>query len=69
MQKNPNRLTVAFVAASAGALGQYEFKTKVDVTATEVKDQCRTGTCWSYSTSSFLESEVARISGRGCGLE
>ena len=56
-------LTLAFVAASAGAWGQYEFKTKVDITATEVKDQCRTGTCWSYSTSSFLESEAARISG------
>ena len=56
-------LTLACVAASSAVFGQYEFKTKVDVTATEVKDQCQTGTCWSYSTSSFLESEAARISG------
>ena len=41
----------------------YSFKSLADITATSVKDQCRTGTCWSYSTSSFLESEAARISG------
>ena len=42
----------------------YRFKTLADLTATEVKDQCQTGTCWSFSTTSFLESEVARISGK-----
>ena len=41
----------------------YSFKTSVDLTATSVKDQCRPGTCWSFSTTSFLESEAARISG------
>ena len=41
----------------------YTFKTLADLTATSVKDQCRTGTCWSFSTTSFLESEAARISG------
>ena len=41
----------------------YTFKTLADLTATSVKDQCRTGTCWSYSTTSFLESEAARITG------
>jgi len=41
----------------------YTFKTLADLTATDVKDQCRTGTCWSFSTTSFLESEAYRISG------
>ena len=41
----------------------YTFKTLADLTATSVKDQCQTGTCWSFSTTSFLESEAARISG------
>ena len=31
---------------------------------TEVKSQDRTGTCWSFSTSSFLESEVLKQSGQ-----
>ena len=41
----------------------YSFKTLADLTATSVKNQCQTGTCWSFSTTSFLESEAARISG------
>ena len=41
----------------------YSFKTLADLTATSVKDQCQTGTCWSFSTTSFLESEAARLSG------
>lgn len=32
--------------------------------ATEVKSQDRTGTCWSFSASSFLESEVLKEQGR-----
>lgn len=31
---------------------------------TEVKSQDRTGTCWSFSTNSFLESEVLKQSGQ-----
>ena len=42
----------------------YRFKNLADLTATSVKDQCRTGTCWSFSTTSFLESEAARLSGQ-----
>lgn len=32
--------------------------------ATETKDQCRTGTCWSFATISFVESELIRM-GKG----
>lgn len=69
-------MTVALVLGACGSTwGQsapdgtedeplYKFKTLADLTATSIKDQCRTGTCWSYSTTSFLESEAARITGK-----
>lgn len=41
----------------------YTFTPLIELTETSVKSQGMTGTCWSYSTSSFLESEAARISG------
>ena len=36
---------------------------KVDLTSTDVLSQGQTGTCWSFSTTSFLESESHRITG------
>ena len=36
---------------------------EIDLTATDVISQGRTGTCWSFSTTSFLESEAFRITG------
>lgn len=42
--------------------GGYNFSVIKDLEATEVKDQMRTGTCWSYSGMSFFESEIMRIS-------
>ena len=41
----------------------YEFSTVIDIEASAVKSQGNTGTCWSFSTSSFLESEIFRKSG------
>lgn len=35
---------------------------------TDVKSQDRTGTCWSFSTSSFLESEVLKKHGKSIDL-
>lgn len=46
----------------------YTFTTGVDHAHTPVKDQCQTGTCWSFATVSFLESEVLRISGTEVNL-
>ncbi len=41
----------------------YDFKVVVDNDATPVISQGRSGTCWSFATSSFLESEIKRITG------
>ena len=38
----------------------YVFKTVSEVKRTPVKNQYRTGTCWCFSTISFLESELLR---------
>ena len=47
-------------ALSAGAQAP---AVEIDLTATEVISQGRTGTCWSFSTTSFLESEAFRVTG------
>ncbi|NVK04742.1 MAG: aminopeptidase [Flavobacteriia bacterium] len=39
----------------------YQFETLIDIEATEVKNQYSSGTCWSYATSSFIESEMVRM--------
>ncbi len=40
----------------------YTFEMLKDNQATPVKDQFRSGTCWSFSAVSFLESEIYRVS-------
>ncbi len=50
---------VAGNGATDGAT--FEFKTLVDLEATPVKNQGSTGTCWSYSTTGFIESELIRM--------
>ncbi|NQY06089.1 MAG: aminopeptidase [Flavobacteriaceae bacterium] len=42
----------------------YQFKDVIDLECSDVKSQGNTGTCWSFSTSSFLESEIKRITGK-----
>ncbi len=39
----------------------YIFEDVINLPATSVKDQYRTGTCWSFSGLSFLESEMLRL--------
>lgn len=40
--------------------GQYQFDVTSDLACTSVKSQGRTGTCWSFTTVSYLESEILR---------
>lgn len=69
-------LTVAMSAAAWGATAQetkkvtnkegsqYQFTVVNNLDATPVQSQGRTGTCWSFSALSFLESELLRM-GKG----
>lgn len=43
---------------------KYEFVKVKEIPATPVKNQAKSGTCWSYATASFLESEIIRV-GKG----
>ena len=45
---------------SFSATSQYEFSQLKQVDYTEVKNQANTGTCWSFATASFVESELMR---------
>lgn len=47
---------------------KYEFQTVNDIEALPIISQDQTGTCWSFSTTSFLESEIFRISGKKIDL-
>ena len=56
-------LSIAIMAISTGS-AQYQFTHTVELDCTPVKNQSRTGTCWSFATSSFVESELMRM-GKG----
>ncbi len=44
--------------------GGYQFRIEKQINATSVKNQYKSGTCWSYSALSFFESELFRM-GKG----
>lgn len=43
------------------SINKYQFTTVASVNATSVKNQYKSGTCWSFATVSFLEAEVLRL--------
>ena len=60
---------IAFVSALASAQEiPFKFTQLVNNTALPVISQGKTGTCWSFSTTSFLESEVKRMTGKDVDL-
>jgi len=40
----------------------YKFTNIIEIPTTSVKDQASSGTCWSFATTSFVETEIMRIS-------
>lgn len=61
-------VTLSVISLTSVSAQKYEFTTVKDIEDTEVKSQGRTGTCWSFSTTSFLESEIIRLTGRNIDL-
>ncbi|RLD82464.1 MAG: aminopeptidase [Bacteroidetes bacterium] len=64
-------LTTAFfnftpgqILAQDDADTAYIFETVVEIPVTTVKDQHRSGTCWSFAGISFVEAEVLRVTGK-----
>ena len=53
---------------STTAAQTYIFTDVIDLETTAVISQGNTGTCWSFSTSSFLESEIIRLNGKQVDL-
>lgn len=71
MKKKLHRLSsllIIILCSSSFALAQIKFEPISTCEASSVKSQGRTGTCWSFSTSSFLESEFTRIHGKEVDL-
>ena len=57
------RLVAALPAQRARALGPDDFTIEVKLDRLPAISQGRTGTCWCFATTSFLESEVTRLRG------
>ena len=53
---------------SEGIEDKFGFEVIVNNEATSVKNQGRSGTCWSYSGNSFLESEILRKTGKSIDI-
>jgi len=62
-------LSLAFLSlAFSGYSQKYEFQNVKDIACTPVISQGATGTCWSFSSTSFLEAEIIRITGKKIDL-
>lgn len=63
-------LSVALAAPAAVAQQDQAFQFDIvsQVPTTSVKDQARTGTCWSFASSSFVETELLRMGGEPVDL-
>lgn len=64
-----NFITIALLSFAFSVSAQkYEFQTVKDIDAEPVISQGSTGTCWSFSSTSFLEAEIIRITGKKIDL-
>ncbi|MBR2135042.1 MAG: aminopeptidase, partial [Bacteroidales bacterium] len=55
---------IMMVAAAAYTQDGKSFRTIKENPITSVKNQHRSGTCWSFATLGFLESEILRKTGK-----
>jgi bleomycin hydrolase len=56
------------LASLLGFSQHYTFQILKDIQATPVISQGQTGSCWSFSTTSFLEAEIIRLTGNKIDL-
>lgn len=66
-----NKFYFSFLLLLVSLLGfsqPYEFQTVKDIQAGPVVSQGQTGTCWSFATTSFLEAEITRMTGKKIDL-
>jgi bleomycin hydrolase len=64
-----NFITIALLSFAFSVSAQkYEFQTVKDIETEPIISQGSTGTCWSFSSTSFLEAEIIRISGKKIDL-
>ena len=66
-----NKSYFSFLLLLVSLLGfsqPYEFQTVKDIQAGPVISQGQTGTCWSFATTSFLEAEITRMTGKKIDL-
>ena len=61
-------ISIVLVSITLNAQEQYKFTNVIDLDATPVISQGRTGTCWSFSATSYLESEIIRLTGKTIDL-
>ena len=61
-------LIAVSAAAQAPKAPEYEFTVVKENPVTSIKNQYRSGTCWCYSTLSFVESEILRTKGQEVDL-
>ena len=60
---------IGLLSIAYGSYAQaYEFQNIKDIEANPVISQDNTGTCWSFSTTSFLEAEIIRLTGKHIDL-
>ncbi|MCO6173459.1 aminopeptidase [Flavobacterium sp. NRK F10] len=65
------KIQISFISLLTGFCSfaqSYDFKEVIDLDHLPVISQDRTGTCWSFSTSSFLESEIIKKTGKHIDL-
>jgi bleomycin hydrolase len=55
---------ILFSISTLNSQEAYKFTKVIDLDATPVISQGNTGTCWSFSATSFIESEIIRLTGK-----